>query len=190
MLEPEAKMNFLDILIIAISLAMDAAAVSLGVGTTTHAVELRPKFRLAFHFGLFQFLMPLIGWLAGATVAPRLAAFDNWLTFGLLAFVGAHMVRSGLSPHLVTYQRDPSRGASLIMLSVATSLDALAVGVSLALQKVNIWYPAAVIGVVTASMSLVGLLIGNRLSETFGKRMEIVGGVTLIAIGLRILFVA
>lgn len=180
-------MTIVEILIIAVSLAMDAAAVSLGVGTTDHAADLRPKLRLAFHFGLFQFLMPLLGWFAGATIAPRIAEFDNWVTFALLAFVGAHMVRSGLSPHAVTYRKDPSRGASLVMLSVATSLDAFAVGISLALQKVNIWYPAAIIGMVTASISLVGLFIGNQLSEKFGKRMEIVGGATLVLIGLRIL---
>jgi len=182
-------MTLLEILLIAVSLAMDAAAVSLGVGTTEHAVDLRPKLRLAFHFGLFQFLMPLLGWLAGATIAPRITTFDNWVTFALLAFVGAHMIRSGLSPHIVAYRTDPSRGASLVLLSVATSLDALAVGVSLALQHVNIWYPAAVIGVVTASISLAGLLIGNRLSEAFGKRMEIVGGAILVVIGLRILLI-
>jgi putative Mn2+ efflux pump MntP len=182
-------MTFPEILMIAVSLAIDAAAVSLGVGTTEHAADLRPKLRLAFHFGLFQFLMPLLGWLAGATIAPHIAPFDNWVTFALLAFVGAHMIRSGLSPHIVSYRRDPSRGSSLVLLSVATSLDALAVGVSLALQHVNIWYPAAVIGVVTASISFAGLLIGNRLSETFGKRMEIVGGAILIVIGLRILLI-
>lgn len=174
---------------IAVSLAMDAAAVSLGVGTTEHAVSLRPKLRLAFHFGLFQFLMPLVGWLAGSTIAPRIATFDDWITFILLAFVGAHMIRSGLSPHIVSYRTDPSRGASLVLLSVATSLDALAVGVSLALQRVAIWYPAAVIGVVTATISFAGLLVGNSLSETFGKRMEIVGGAILIVIGLQILLI-
>lgn len=180
-------MTFLEILMIAVSLAMDATAVCLGVGTTEHANGLRPRFRLAFHFGLFQFLMPVIGWFAGTTVAPFIAAFDHWVTFGLLAFVGVRMVRSGFDPDAEAYRQDPSRGATLVMLSIATSIDALAVGLSLALLKVSIWYPAAVIGIVTASLSLIGLLLGNRLGEKFGKRMEILGGAILILIGLRIL---
>jgi putative Mn2+ efflux pump MntP len=180
-------MSFFEVLMIAVSMAMDATAVSLGVGTTEHADKPRSRFRLAFHFGLFQFLMPVVGWLAGVTVAPLIAAFDHWVAFGLLAFVGLRMVRSGFNSAAATYPCDPSRGATLVMLSIATSIDALAVGLSLAFQEVVIWYPAAVIGVVTAGMSLAGLRLGNRLGEKFGKRMEIVGGAILIVIGLRIL---
>jgi manganese efflux pump family protein len=180
-------MSFLEILMIAVSLAMDATAVCLGVGTTSHATPLRSKLRLAFHFGLFQFLMPIIGWYAGATVAPLITAFDHWITFGLLAFVGGRMVHSGFDPDAEAYRKDPSRGLTLVMLSVATSIDALAIGLSLALLHVSIWYPTTVIGVVTAALSFMGLQLGRRLGEQFGKRMEIVGGVILILIGLRIL---
>ena len=180
-------MTFLEILMIAVSLAMDATAVCLGVGTTSHATKLRSRLRLAYHFGLFQFLMPVIGWLAGTTIAPLIAAFDHWITFGLLLFVGGRMIVSGLNPEAEAYSRDPSRGATLVLLSLATSIDALAVGLSLALLKVNIWYPAAVVGIVTAGMSLLGLQLGNRLGQAFGKRMEIVGGALLVLIGLRIL---
>ena len=176
-------------LMIAIGLAMDATAVCLGVGTTEHATGGRARFRLAFHFGLFQFLMPVVGWLAGITIAPLVSAFAPWLAFGLLAFVGVRMVRAGLDPEVESYRRDPSRGANLIMLSVATSIDALAVGVSLALQNIAVWFPAVVIGLVAAGMSLAGLLFGNQLSQQFGKRMEVVGGAILILIGLRILLV-
>jgi manganese efflux pump family protein len=180
-------MSFLEILMIAISMAMDATAVCLGVGTTAHATPLRSRLRLAGHFGIFQFLMPVIGWFAGATVAPFIAAFDHWITFGLLAFVGGRMIRSGFDPNAEAYRQDPSRGRFLVMLSVATSIDALAIGLSLALLRVNIWYPAIVIGIVTATLSFIGLQLGCRLSERFGKRMEIFGGVVLILIGLRIL---
>jgi putative Mn2+ efflux pump MntP len=182
-------MGFFDILLIAIGLAMDATAVSLGVGTTEHATGGRARFRLAFHFGLFQFLMPVVGWFAGVTIAPLVSAFAAWLSFGLLAFVGVRMVRAGLDPGVQSYRRDPSRGASLIALSIATSMDALAVGLSLALQNIAVWFPAVVIGVVTSSMSLVGLLFGSQLGQRFGKRMEVVGGAILILIGLRILLV-
>ncbi len=182
-------MSFFFILMIAVSLAMDATAVCLGVGTTEHATGGRARFRLAFHFGLFQFLMPVAGWFAGITIAPLVSAFAPWLSFGLLAFVGGRMIRSGLDPNSDCYPDDPTRGWTLVMLSVATSIDALAVGMSLALQNVTVWFPAVVIGVVTSSLSLAGLLFGNQLGQRFGKRMEILGGVVLIIIGLRILVI-
>ena len=180
-------MAFVEVLIIAVSMAMDATAVCLGVGTTAHATALRSRMRLAFHFGLFQFLMPVLGWFAGVTIAPLVHAFAPWLSFGLLAFVGVRMIRSGLDPDSDCYPDDPTRGWTLVMLSVATSIDALAIGLTLALLRVSIWYPTTVIGVVTFVMSLMGLRLGNRLGEKFGKRMEIVGGAVLILIGLRIL---
>jgi manganese efflux pump family protein len=173
-------------LLIAVGLAMDAFAVSLGVGTTRFAGSARPRLRLAWHFGLFQALMPTLGWLVGSTVVRFIAPVDHWIAFGLLGFVGVRMIRSGLSAELESHQTDPSRGGTLMMLSVATSIDAFAVGLSLAVLHAPIIYPAAVIGVVTASLSLIGLLLGNRLGKTFGKRMEIAGGVILIAIGIRI----
>jgi putative Mn2+ efflux pump MntP len=179
-------MGLAEILLIAVGLAMDAFAVSLGVGTTRFADSARPRFRLAWHFGLFQALMPTLGWLVGTTVVRYIAPFDHWIAFILLAFVGVRMIRSGLSKEAVSHLTDPSRGGTLVMLSVATSIDAFAVGLSLAVLHVPIAYPALVIGVVTGSLSLVGLLLGNRLGKTFGKRMEIVGGVILIAIGIQI----
>jgi len=182
-------MAFVEVLIIAVSMAMDATAVCLGVGTTAHATALRSRMRLAFHFGLFQFLMPVLGWFAGVTIAPLVHAFAPWLSFGLLAFVAVRMIRSGLDPDSDCYPDDPTRGWTLVMLSVATSIDALAIGLTLALLRVSIWYPTTVIGVVTFAMSLLGLRLGNRLGEKFGKRMEIVGGAILVLIGLRILLV-
>ncbi len=168
-------------------MAMDAFAVSLGIGTTRQASLPRPIFRLSFHFGLFQFLMPILGWLAGSTIASLISRFDHWVAMGLLTFVGARMIRSGLDSESETYRSDPSRGGTLVMLSVATSIDAFAIGLSLAMLQVNILYPSVVIGVVTAGLSLTGLLIGHKLGARFGKRMEILGGVILIGIGLRVL---
>ncbi len=180
-------MDFASILLIAIGMAMDAFAVSLGIGTTRRASLPRSIFRLSFHFGLFQFFMPILGWLAGNTIASLISQFDHWIAMGLLTFVGVRMIRSGLDPDSETYQSDPSRGGTLVMLSVATSIDAFAIGLSLAMLQVDILFPSVVIGVVTAGLSLTGLLIGHKLGTRFGKRMEILGGVILIGIGLRVL---
>ncbi len=181
-------MPYWTIFLIAIGLAMDCFAVSLGVGTAGTAVGPRPTFRLFFHFGLFQGGMTLLGWLAGKTVVTYIASVDHWVAFILLVFVGARMLRGGLrkageEPSIP----DPSRGMTLVMLSVATSIDALAVGLSLALLEVNVFWSALLIGGVSAVLSLVGLLLGNQLGMRFGKSMEVLGGIILIGIGLRVL---
>jgi manganese efflux pump family protein len=179
-------MSFCDILIIAVGLAMDAFAVSLGAGTQGFARGFRPVFRLSFHFGLFQFLMPLLGWYLGTQVAGYIRSFDHWIAFGLLAFVGIRMIVAGGDDRKDAPKANPTRGITLVSLSVATSIDALAVGLSLAMLEVNIWYPSVVIGVVTAGLSVVGIRLGHRLAGRFGQRMEIAGGVLLLLIGLRI----
>jgi manganese efflux pump family protein len=180
-------MNFFEIFLIAISMSMDAFAVCLGAGTQQRAPGPRPVFRLAFHFGFFQFLMPVIGWFAGTTIVRYISAYDHWVAFGLLAFVGIRMIRSGFDTASEQPRNDPSRGWTLILLAFATSIDALAVGFSLGLVGVTIWYPAVVIGVVTGLISWLGIFLGNRLGQKFGKRMEIIGGIVLIVIGVRIL---
>ncbi len=180
-------MGIITTLLLSISLAMDAFAVSLGVGTSKHGIQPRAKFRLAFHFGLFQAIMPVIGWMAGSRLAGFINQFDHWIVLVLLSYVGTSMIRSGLKAGEDCYPCDPSRGKTLLMLSIATSIDALAVGLSLAFLKTQIIYPAITIGLVTAGLSLAGLFIGNRLGTRFGKRMEIVGGIILNGIGLRML---
>ncbi len=181
-------MSFWAILLIAIGLAMDCFAVSLGVGTAATAPGWRPGLRLLFHFGVFQAGMTLLGWLAGKTIVNYIASVDHWVAFGLLLIVGLRMLRSGLrkegdAPTIP----DPSRGMTLVMLSIATSIDALAVGLSLALLSVNVFWAALLIGGVSALLTLAGLLLGNQLGIRFGKTMEIVGGIILIGIGLRVL---
>ena len=179
-------MTLLEILAIAVGLAMDAFAVSLGAGAANRAISRRAAFRLAFHFGLFQFLMPLAGYLLGAGIVGYFGTVDHWIAFALLAFVGVRMVRAGVDHQTETWRGDPSRGWTLVMLAVATSLDALAVGLSLAMLGAAIWYPAAVIGLITAGLSVAGVRLGTRLGSAFGKRMEVAGGLLLIAIGARI----
>jgi manganese efflux pump family protein len=131
--------------------------------------------------------MPVLGWLAGATVIGFIGQLDHWIAFGLLVYVGINMIRSGLKRSEKASCEDPSRGKNLIILSVATSIDAFAVGLTLGLLKVPVVFPAIFIGLVTFSLSVAGLFLGKKLGEKFGKRMEIVGGIVLIAIGTRIL---
>jgi len=180
-------MNILEVIFIAIGLAMDAFAVALGVGATRRIHTPRPVFRLSFHFGLFQFFMPILGWLGGVSVAHLISDVDHWVAFGLLAYVGIRMIQSGLNPESETRLGDPSRGRLLVMLSVATSIDAFAIGLSLAMLRVSIFAPSVVIGLVAAGFTWIGLALGGRLNSRYGKRAEVVGGVLLIAIGLRIL---
>lgn len=180
-------MEWYTMLFIAVGLAMDAFAVSLGAGTSGNARKPRPIFRLSFHMGLFQGLMTFLGWLAGSTIANLISTVDHWIALGLLAFVGTRMIQSGFSKEDEGGKTDLSRGSSLIMVCIATSIDAMAVGLSLAMLKTSILPPSIVIGVVTLGLSLFGLLAGNQLGAHFGKRMEILGGLILNGIGIRIL---
>ena len=181
-------MHLIEVLLLAVGLAMDACVVSAGAGASGRSTGGRATFRLGFHFGLFQFLMPILGWFAGLTIAGFIVAIDHWVAFALLAIVGGRMIRSGLKGEDDTESGDPSKGWSLILLSIATSIDALVVGFSLAMIGVDIWFPAVVIGVVTAAMSVAGWWLGTRLGSRFGHRMEVVGGLILVFVGARIVF--
>jgi manganese efflux pump family protein len=179
-------MTIIEIILIALGMAMDAFAVCIGIGTSRNTGNNRQGFRLAFHFGLFQFLMPIIGWLAGNGLVKFIAPYDHWIAFFLLVFVGGRMIWSGLHPEKKDEENDPSRGWNLVILSIATSIDALAIGLSLAIVGVQIWYPAVIIGIVTGLISWMGLRLGNYLGVKFGQRMEIIGGILLAIIGVRI----
>ncbi|MBN2581237.1 MAG: manganese efflux pump [Pirellulales bacterium] len=178
--------SWLSILGIAVGLAMDAFAVSVAAGLSLAQVTYRHVFRLAFHFGLFQFLMPILGWLAGKQVAESIKAFDHWIAFGLLAYVGGKMLWEARRDKPPGAAADPTRGLTLVTLSLATSIDALAVGLSMGLLGVTIILPSVVIGVVTATLCTVGILFGARIGSRWGRYAEIAGGIVLIAIGLRI----
>jgi manganese efflux pump family protein len=180
-------LSFAEIFLIALGLSLDAFAVAMGVGASGKGQGRRAAFRISFHFGLFQFLMPVLGWILGELIESAFETVDHWAAFLILLFIGARMIHGGIRPHEDSVEQNPTRGWTLVLLSLATSLDALAVGLSLGLLQVRIWYPAVVIGVVTASLSLLGLRMGAKLGEKFGKRMEVVGGVILILIGVRIL---
>jgi putative Mn2+ efflux pump MntP len=180
-------LDFITLSLIAVSLSLDAFAVCLGVGAAQSCPDRKSEFRLAGFFGLFQALMPVLGWLAGVTIIRFIGQFDHWIAFGLLAYVGINMIRSGLKKSEKAACEDPSRGKNLFILSIATSIDAFAVGLTLGLLKVQVYLPALFIGLVTFSLSVVGLFLGKKLGEKFGKRMEFVGGIVLILIGIRVL---
>lgn len=146
-------MDTLDILIIALSLAMDAAADSLGAASAGYAGNRRAVFRLAFYFGLFQALMPLLGYFLGVFFVSYVQAFAQWIAFALLLFVGGRMVISWLDKSGENIQKDPSRGMTMVALSIAVSIDAMAVGISFALMKAAIWMPLLIIGLVTSTVS-------------------------------------
>lgn len=181
-------MGLASLLMLAIALAMDAFAVAVVSGLTLDPLRKRQVFRLSFHFGLFQALMPVIGWVAGRAMHRYIAAIDHWVAFGLLGFVGARMIVGALGPEEVQRDRkDPTKGWSLVMLSVATSIDALAVGLSLAMTGSGILVPALIIGVVAALLTAVGMALGRKVGTLWGQRVEVAGGMILIGIGLKIL---
>jgi len=178
----------LTLLGIALGLAMDAFAVAIGTGLQLCEVTRRQTFRLAWHFGLFQAFMPIIGWLAGLTLVAYIAPVDAWIAFGLLAFIGGKMIYEAFKGKDDEGDRcDPTKGWSLVVLSIATSIDALAVGLSLAVLGVSIWYPALVIGVVAGVLTVIGLYLGKRFGALLGRQMEALGGLVLIGIGVKIL---
>jgi len=183
-------MDLLNIIALAIALAMDAFAVAIATGVRLKRVSLRQFFRLAWHFGLFQAMMPVMGWAAGLTVRARIERYDHWIAFGLLAFVGINMIREAFKMEEDARQKhDPTRGLTLVMLSVATSIDALAVGLTISMLKVSIWFPALVIGLVAGVFTVVGLQLGKSVgsAERLSPVAEVLGGVVLLGIGVKIL---
>ncbi len=177
-------------LIIAIALAVDAFAVAVAAGVSLPHVGPRHTFRLAWHFGLFQGGMTLAGWGAGLSIRPFIERLDHWLAFGLLAFVGGRMIFEALkADDQEKSPTDPTRGKTLVLLSVATSIDALAVGLSFSLMAISIWFPALIIGVVATLFTAAGLHLGNFVSSAsrLGSWAEVGGGLVLIGIGVKIL---
>lgn len=166
---------------------MDAFAVATAVAAGLPRMTARHTFRLSWHFGLFQALMPIIGWTGGSVLSTFIGFIGEWIAFGLLTFLGIRMIRQSFHPENQGHDYDPTRGWSLMGLSMATSLDALAVGVSLGLIGLSIWVPAAIIGIVALILTYIGTHIGRRVGGTLGPWAERTGGAVLIAIGARIL---
>ena len=195
-------MNLVETAPIAVALGMDAMSVSMAVGVRWHGP--RQRFRLAWHMGLFQFMMPLLGWLAGRQLAGLLQAVGSYLAAAMVFGIGAKMlyeaVKAGpgrleqrggqaMTDALHLKQRDPTRGWSLFVLSVATSLDALVVGFSLGLRAEGaIWFASIVIGLAAGAMSLIGVVVGKKAGQVFGRPAELLGAIVLMAIGVSFLW--
>ncbi len=166
---------------------MDAFAVSIWAGIAIERTTPRAVFRLAFHFGLFQFMMPVIGWWAGSTVSARLAAHGHLGAAMLLLLVAARMLQEVWSQPDRAMRSNPTKGWMLVALSTATSIDALAVGVGMAMLQVRILLPCVVIGLVAAGFTAIGIILANRVLRRWGRVAEVFGAGVLILIAIRIL---
>jgi len=180
---------------IALGLSLDAFAVAVTSSAVIHGLQFKHGLRMAIFFGFFQMIMPVIGWAAGITFSKYISGFDHWVAFGLLAFVGGRMVWSGL-PCQAGRQQDNGGGdkprdcrdlPTLLILAIATSIDAMAVGLSFAMINLAIVMPVIIIGLITFLVSLGGYFIGSRLGHRINFPLEILGGIVLILIGLKIL---
>ena len=180
-------MDFATIIGIAVGLAMDAFAVSVTSGLVIKRLRLAHALRIGLAFGGFQAVMPVMGWGVGCRLKHLISAVDHWIAFGLLGLIGCRMIYEALRKGDDDRRIDPLNPSVLLMLSITTSIDALAVGMGFAFLEVAIVTPVLVIGIVTFVLSFVGVYVGDRFGHFFEKKVEIVGGMILIGIGTKIL---
>ena len=181
-------MGIAELIVIAIGLSMDAFAVSICKGLSVQKVRLPYVMKAGIWFGGFQALMPTIGYFLGSYFEHLITSVDHWIAFALLAIIGANMIKEALSKEEECCP-DASMGAKqMFTLAVATSIDALAVGVSFAFLEMSIWMPIIIIGITTMLFSIAGVLLGKKAGERFKSKAELVGGLVLIAIGIKILW--
>ena len=178
-------MDYVALVLISIGLAMDAFAVSLCKGLAMGRPTVRSVIIIAAWFGMFQALMPVVGYMLGSAVYDLISDYDHWVAFALLAAIGANMIREALFEE--EDADDDISIPTMLLLAIATSIDALAVGISLAMDGGDIWVSAAFIGVITFIISAVGVRIGGIFGSRYGRPAEFIGGVILILIGLRVL---
>lgn len=180
-------MNTITILFIAFGLAMDSFAVSITSGIAIKRLRIGHALRIGLFFGSFQAAMPVVGWLAGMSLKDFISGVDHWVAFGLLSLIGGKMIFESLQMESEKKEMNPLNVYVLLILSVATSIDALAIGVSFAFIKIAIITPAILIGIVTFLLSSLGVFIGNRLGHFFENKIELAGGFILIVMGTKIL---
>lgn len=180
-------MDLVEIILIAIGLSMDSLAVSIASGISIKFFKLKNVTKIALYLAFFQGIMPLIGWSAGIGFKHYITAFDHWIAFGLLLFLGIKMIIDGYKDIDDKTNCNPLKMAVLLGLSVATSIDALVVGVSFAFLDVSIISPVFIIGLITFIVSFVGVLFGIRFGKKFNLKIELIGGIILIGIGTKIL---
>lgn len=180
-------MSLLTILLIAIGLSMDAFAVSITSGIAIKDLKIRNALKIALFFGLFQAIMPVIGWLSGITLRGFISGIDHWVAFALLSAIGVKMICESFQNEKKKKDSKPLDLRVLLLLSIATSIDAFAVGITLSLLSSSIIMPVVIIGCITFLLSFAGVFIGNMAGHFFEKKMELAGGVTLILIGIKVL---
>lgn len=181
------NMDFISILLIAIALAMDAFSVSLTKGFSLKNIKKSQILWFAIFFGGFQSIMPIIGWVAGTQLEVIVSTVAPWIAFILLVLIGSNMIRESLSNDEGEEDNDKFSFKELTLLAIATSIDAFAVGVTFAVLKTEIVIPIITIGLTAFLFTIAGILIGKKIGNYFGDKMEIVGGVILILLGLKIL---
>jgi putative Mn2+ efflux pump MntP len=180
-------MALITIVIIALGLAMDAFAVSIVSGAAYKQLKIKHALRIALFFGGFQAIMPLIGYLAGLSIKTYIISYDHWVAFGLLSAVGGKMIYESFKIKTAEENLNPSNILILLVLSVATSIDALAIGITLSFLRVSLAAAVSIIGLVTFALSYLGVFIGKRFGHFFENKIEAVGGLILIGLGLKIL---
>lgn len=180
-------MDILTMVLIAIGLAMDSLAVSITSGLAMRDLKISKALKIAIFFGLFQALMPVVGWLAGLSLTDLISGIDHWIAFALLSLIGCKMIYESIRLESREKVIDPMNVYLLLMLSIATSIDALAIGMTFAFLEVSIVTPIIIIGIVTFLLSFLGVFVGNKFGHLFEKKIGIAGGLILIGIGIRIL---
>lgn len=180
-------MSIIEIALIGVGLAMDAFAVSICKGLAMRRMNYKKAIIIAAFFGVFQALMPALGYVLGTTFANKIAAIDHWIAFILLALIGANMIKEALSSDDDECQDDSLRLGDLIMLSIATSVDALAVGITFAFFNVSLLLSVSMIGIITFIICVIGVKVGNVFGEKYKSKAELAGGLILIVMGAKIL---
>lgn len=180
-------MSIIEIALIGVGLAMDAFAVSICKGLAMRRMNYKKAIIIAAFFGVFQALMPALGYVLGTTFANKIAAIDHWIAFILLALIGANMIKEALSSDDDECQDDSLRLGDLIMLSIATSIDALAVGITFAFFNVSLLFSVSMIGIITFIICVIGVKVGNVFGEKYKSKAELAGGLILIVMGAKIL---
>ena len=180
------EMELFEIVVIGIGLAMDAFAVSICKGLSMKKINWKKSIIIALYFGIFQALMPVLGYFLGSTFSSFVQNVDHWIAFILLAIIGGNMIKDSTDDE-IEKRNDKVDVKTMVILAIATSIDALAVGVTFAFFEVNILLAISIIGIITFVLSLLGVIIGNKFGDKFQNRAELAGGIILIIIGLKIL---
>lgn len=182
-------MNTIEVILISVGLAMDAFAVAVCKGLAMKKIDFKKMIIVGLYFGVFQGVMPIIGYLLGINFESFVTKIDHWIAFGLLSIIGINMIKDALKPECETEtQNDSIAFKTMVVLAIATSIDALAVGITFAFLKTNLLAVISSIGLITFTLSILGVWIGNKFGNKYESKAQIIGGCILIIMGIKILF--